>query len=199
MKKTARQLQAENTKRRIFEAATQLLSERDFDSIKIRDIVERAQISIGTFYHHYDSKMDVYYETYQIADEYFEEHVAPKVKGPNTLENLRIFFDCYALYNTDLTDFKMTRLLYNPDNQYFNRPRSTGIVHVLAGILQRGLERGELVCDTNVDDMCDFFMIAMRGLVYPWCTTNCAYDLSARMRIFLQRLVRTYLPPSALR
>ena len=59
--KTKRQLQAEQTKDRLFNAAVDLLSERDFDDITIRDIVARANVSIGTFYNYYSTKMEVFY------------------------------------------------------------------------------------------------------------------------------------------
>ena len=193
MSKTVRQQQAENTKRRIFDAATQLLTEQDFESLTIRDIVHRAEVSIGTFYHYYDTKIDVFYETYQVADEYFEDTVAPMTAGPDTLSNLRIFFEQYAIYNAELTDYRLTRLLYLPDNRYFNRPRTKGMVRVLADILQRGVQQGDLVCDSSIDDMCDYFMISMRGLVYNWCTADRAYDLKARMASFLERLVKAFL------
>lgn len=193
MSKTARQMQAENTKRKIFDAATQLLAEQDFESITIRDIVKSAEVSIGTFYHYYESKIDVFYETYQVADEYFENTVAPMVAGPDTLHDLRVFFEQYAIYNADMTDYRLTRLLYLPDNRYFNRPRDKGMVRVLGDILRRGVDRGDLVCDTTIDDMCDYFMISMRGLVYNWCTTDRAYDLKARMACFLDRLVKAFV------
>ena len=75
--KTRRQLQAEQTKDKLFEAAVSLLAEKDFEQITIRDIVAKAHVSIGTFYNYYSTKMEVFYETYRVADHYFSEVVAP--------------------------------------------------------------------------------------------------------------------------
>ena len=69
--KTRRQLQAEQTKDKLFEAAVSLLAEKDFEQITIRDIVAKAHVSIGTFYNYYSTKMEVFYETYRVADHYF--------------------------------------------------------------------------------------------------------------------------------
>ena len=66
--KTRRQLQAEQTKDKLFEAAVSLLAEKDFEQITIRDIVAKAHVSIGTFYNYYSTKMEVFYETYRVAD-----------------------------------------------------------------------------------------------------------------------------------
>ena len=57
--KTRRQLQAEQTKDKLFEAAVSLLAEKDFEQITIRDIVAKAHVSIGTFYNYYSTKMDL--------------------------------------------------------------------------------------------------------------------------------------------
>ena len=151
--KSRRQLQAEQTKDNLFIAAVELLTEKDFDDITIRDIVARAQVSIGTFYNYYSTKMEVFYETYRIADHYFTETVAPLLSQGTVLERIMAFFDYYAHYSSDLTDMRMTKLLYNPDNTFFSRDPHQGMVGVLIGILQQGLEEGALVGGESADEM----------------------------------------------
>lgn len=102
--KTRRQLQAEQTKDKLFEAAVSLLAEKDFEQITIRDIVAKAHVSIGTFYNYYSTKMEVFYETYRVADHYFSEVVAPALTQGTVYERILAFFDYYAHYNSDLTE-----------------------------------------------------------------------------------------------
>ena len=192
--KSKRQLQAEQTKDNLFIAAVELLTEKDFDDITIRDIVARAQVSIGTFYNYYSTKMEVFYETYRIADHYFTETVAPLLSQGTVLERIMAFFDYYAHYSSDLTDMRMTKLLYNPDNTFFSRDPHQGMVGVLIGILQQGLEEGALVGGESADEIAEYLMIATRGLVYNWCTCNGSYDLAAAIRKFVRRLLACYLP-----
>ena len=192
--KSRRRLQTEQTKDRLFEAAVSLLAEREFEQITIRDIVARAQVSIGTFYNYYTTKMEVFYETYRVADQYFEETVAPMLVQPAARERIACFFRQYAHYNSDLTDIKMTRLLYNPDNRWFNRDPGQGMVGILTRVLRDGLEAGQLAGEDSPEEMASYLMIAVRGLVYHWCTTNSAYDLTAAMDGFVDRLLRAYLP-----
>jgi len=191
--KTRRQLQAEQTKLKLFNTAVELLAEREFDSITIRDIVDRANVSIGTFYNYYSTKLEVFYETYQVADRYFNETVAPLLTQPSCRERVLFFFERYAHYNSELTDRRMTRLLYSPDNPWFNRPQEGSLVGVLARTLQGGLDSGEL--DGRGDSaqaIADLFMISIRGLTYHWCTTGFAYDLTGATLQFAQRLLRAY-------
>lgn len=192
--KNKRQLQAEQTKDKLFYAAVELLGERDFDEITIRDIVARAQVSIGTFYHYYSTKMDVFYETYRLADGYFTEVVAPQLGQPTASEQILAFFDHYACYSSELTSPKLTRLLYNPDNKFFNRDPADGMVGVLIEVVRRGLQSGQLAGGDTAEEIVSYLMITARGLVYHWCTTDRAYDLHAAMQRFVQRLLKAYLP-----
>ena len=197
--KSKRQLQAEQTKDNLFIAAVELLTEKDFDDITIRDIVARAQVSIGPFYNSYSTKMEVFYETYRIADHYFTETVAPLLSQGTVLERIMAFFDYYAHYSSDLTDMRMTKLLYNPDNTFFSRDPHQGMVGVLIGILQQGLEEGALAGGESADEIAEYLMIAIRGLVYNWCTCNGSYDLAAATQKFVHRLLAYYLPAGAAR
>ncbi len=191
--KTKRQLQAEQTKLKLFNAAVDLLAERDFDSITIRDIVDRANVSIGTFYNYYSTKLEVFYETYQVADRYFNETVAPRLTQASCRERVLFFFEHYAHYSSELTDRKMTRLLYSPDNPWFNRPQDNSLVGVLARVLQDGLDSGELDGrGDSAEAMATLLMISVRGLVYHWCTTGFSYDLGKATLQFVQRLLRAY-------
>lgn len=193
--KGVRQIQAEQTKSRLFEAAVSLLAEKEFEAITIREIVARAQVSIGTFYNYYATKMEVFYETYRVADHYFSETVRPLLDQPTARERIRCFFDQYAHYSSDLTDMKMTRLLYNPDNPWFNRDPTGGMVGILIDLIREGLARGELTGPDSAEEMASYLMIAVRGLVYHWCTTNGTYDLGEATAAFVDRLVFVYLAP----
>lgn len=190
--KSKRQLQAEQTKDRLFQAAVALLAEQDFDSITIRDIVARAGVSIGTFYNYYANKMEVFYETYRVADHYFTDTVAPQLTQPTAYQRILAFFRHYARYSGELTDMRMTKLLYNPDNPFFNRDPHQGIVGVLMRQLQEGLDSGELAGEDTAEEIAEYLMIAVRGLVYHWCTCDGGYDLAAATDKFAVRLLKAY-------
>ena len=190
-KKTRRQ-QAEETKRHIFEVALALLDRRAFEQIKVRDIVEAAQVSVGTFYNYYATKLDVYYETYQLADEYFEDVVAPALIQPTARERILHFFDEYARYSSEITDISLTKLLYNSNNKCFDRPSEQGIRRVLGEQVQRGLQAGEFHSEEGAAAMVDFLMIAARGLVYNWCTHDGGYPIRPAMKRYVERLLRAW-------
>lgn len=191
--KLTRKEQAEETKKLIFNKALELLAEKDFEKITVRDIVKKANVSIGTFYHYYSTKLDVYYETYIIADEYFETVVKPEINQlTDTRKKIELFFEYYARYNCEITDLSLTQILYNSANKCFDRNSDIGMIPILEAILQEGLDTGALKCDRNAKDLAQFFMISIRGQIYHWCTNDGNYDLKNAIAGHLKLLLKGF-------
>ncbi len=194
--KLTRQEQGQITRRNLFDAAYSLLQEKDFKDITINDIVTRAGVSVGAFYLYYESKLDVYYQTYTLADAYFADEVAPRVTAGGTRERLLTFFNDYAHYNSDYTSIKLTKLLYNGDNRCFIREdNGRGMRAVLQTIVTYGLQTGELDGEMTREEICDFFMNAARGLVYDWCIRDGDFDLRQAMAAYVARLYKAVAQP----
>lgn len=189
IKKNKRQLQAEQTKRQIFEAALHLLEEKDFDAITVRDIVREADVSIGSFYHSYASKLDVFYETYQVADEYFDSEVRSRLTQETAEAKIMGFFEEYAIYNSSRTSLSLTKVLYNPNNPYFHRARDYGMQPMLTELVRQGIESGEFRTEWDAGQIADYLMICSRGVVYDWCLANGGYSLSERLRDYVRMLL----------
>lgn len=190
--KGKRQLQAVQTKDKLFFAADALLSEKDYEDITIRDIISRAGVSVGTFYHYFPTKLDVFYETYRIADHYFVEVVAPQLTKTTAYENILLFFDHYAHYSSDQTHPQLIYLLYNAKNPHFNRAPEHGMTGVLMQVIQQGIDAGEIHSADSAAQIAEFLMVTLRGLVYNWATMHRSYDLPERMIWYLSRLLKAY-------
>lgn len=193
-KKLTRKEQAQETKQLLFDTALKLLQEKEFEKITIRDIVKEANVSIGTFYNYYATKLDVYYETYIIADEYFEHTVKPKLtKIDDITERLLTFFEHYAIYNCEITVLSLTKILYNSANKCFDRNSEVGIMPILVSILTEGLETGYLKSEMSAAELGQFLMISIRGQVYHWCTNDGNYDLKHALREHAKLLLQIFL------
>ena len=77
MQMTARQLQAQQTKESIYNAAIKLFELHGYENVLIEDITNEANCAKGTFYLYYKSKKDLMYETVtrynEISDRAYEE------------------------------------------------------------------------------------------------------------------------------
>lgn len=190
MEKITRAQQAKVTRNKLFDAAYSLLEENDFASITIKSIVEKAGVSTGTFYLYFKSKLDVYYQTYQLADEYFVNIVSPMLNETSARDNFLLFFEQYAYYNAEHTGLRLTKLLYNSGNKCFIRESEPGMLSVLRGVAERGLASGELEQGMDAGEIVRFLMSAARGLVYDWCIRDGEFDLKEAMRGYIARLYR---------
>lgn len=190
--KNKRQLQAEQTRLLIFNAAMRLLRQMDFEEITVRDIVREANVSIGSFYNYFKTKLDVFYETYQIADVYFETKVRPKLTQRSAKKRILYFFHEYAHYSADISGLSLTRVLYNSDNTFFHRETGTGMLPILTDLIRHGQESGELTTGKSAAKTASFLMTCVRGIVYDWCISGGAYDLDKRVTEYLPMLLRPF-------
>ena len=191
---TIRKLKALETKDRLFDAAFDLLMEHDINDISIKMITTKAAVSIGTFYTYFDSKFDVFYQTYSLADRYFDSKVRLQLTQETCLQRILYFFDQYANYSANISGLKIVRILFNASNKYFNRKHDFGMLPLLQEIIKTGQQRGEFTCEHNAEYIADFLMISARGLVYHWATMDGAYDLQQRMHAYCMLWIRSFLP-----
>lgn len=188
--KLTRKEQAENTRKLLFNTAMELLEVKPFEQITIRDIVSRAGVSIGSFYNYYSTKLDVFYETYIAADEFFEDTVKKKlqnIKSPE--EQIYLFFDYYAYYSSDIAGLSLTSILYNTDNTFFDRSTPKGMRPILSEIIRLGQADEFFRTDLSPEEIASFMLISVRGQVYDWCTHNGDYSLKNAVREHVRLLL----------
>ena len=59
-KLSKRQIQGQNSRDKLLDAATRLFHENGYQAVTVNDICEAAQLTKGAFYHHFDSKEALY-------------------------------------------------------------------------------------------------------------------------------------------
>ena len=74
---TTRDIQREETKKRIYDVAFKLFDEFGYDKVKVSDIAKAANVSVGSVYYHYKNKEAIidygYYEFDQMLKEAYEK------------------------------------------------------------------------------------------------------------------------------
>ena len=115
-KPTKRALQAQETKRKIYRCGAELFRKYGYQNVSVEQIAQAAGVGIGTLYHYYPSKADLYGEMFIRADDFFSafEDAAALQKPPE--EVLMEYFRQYARLNEGM-GVEYVQLLVSPQNR----------------------------------------------------------------------------------
>ena len=180
---------SEETRNRIYTSAIELMEENGFGNFTIEDISKRAGVSVGAFYHYFDSKNDILAEIFYRADDYFSTHVVNSFNNRSIPEQIIGYFDHYAKFNVDC-GVETTQQIFNPKIKFFiedGRP----MLKMLEDLIRKGQEKNEIRRDTDTKELVSFLLSMARGVVFDWSLYDGNYDLEARMHKFMEILVST--------
>ena len=188
-KLTKRQVQANKTKSKIFKVANELMEKKGFTNITIEDISKKAGVSVGAFYHYYNSKDDILYEIYKMADEYFKNEVAHQLEKDNlsSVDRIVLFFKFYAKYNME-RGLENDSQIYNTKNKLFIA-KDRYMINLLREIIAKGQAENEIFGEMTPESITEYLFIVGRGVVFDWCLHDGDYNLEEKMEKFMRRLV----------
>jgi AcrR family transcriptional regulator len=190
---TKRQEKAAETKNRIYAAAIELMDRKGFEGITIADISKKAGVSVGAFYHYFDSKNDILAEIFRKADEYYSTRVLPALKvntNTKSVPNLIVeYFDYYAKFNI-ASGVEMTQNIFNPKIKFFIK-KGRPMHAILEDLIRNGQERHEIRSNASPEELARFLFILARGIVFEWSLYEGRYDLKATMHKYIKILVST--------
>lgn len=184
-----RKEQAEETRNRIYTSAIELMEENGFGNFTIEDISKRAGVSVGAFYHYFDSKNDILADIFYRADDYFSTHVVSSFNNRSIPEQIVGYFDHYAKFNVDC-GVETTQQIFNPKIKFFieeGRP----MLEMLENLIRKGQEKNEIRGDTDVKELVKYLLTMARGVVFDWSLCDGNYDLEAKMHDYMEKLVST--------
>ncbi len=173
---TSRQKQAIETKLRISEAAMKLLKNTSYDLIKITDICKEANVSVGNFYHYFESKDIMIKSSYHsidslIIEDYGKKNFDSYIDAIIGLNNSEATIVSSLGYN--FTSNSYIQILMD-ESQYTISPNR--FVHLkLIELLKLSLNENEII-DTDIYELSEYINRTARGNIFDWClkrgTTN---------------------------
>jgi TetR/AcrR family fatty acid metabolism transcriptional regulator len=186
---TTRKEQAEETRNRIYTSAIELMEENGFGNFTIEDISKRAGVSVGAFYHYFESKNDILAEIFYRADDYFSTHIFGSRNKMSITEQIIEYFDYYAKFNVDC-GVETTQQIFNPKIKFFieeGRP----MLEILEDLIRKGQENNEIRRDRDAKELVRYLLVMARGIVFEWSLYDGNYDLEAKMHEYMEKLVST--------
>lgn len=185
------QLKSQETKKKIFLAAKNILKKNGYESLSIKNICEEAGVSNGSFYHHFKTKDD-------LLSYYIEEQ--PSI-NPELLDTPSCLTDVKnAVIHVYLNYVKYCRELgvefmanyYTPKNQSLNPLKRTARSYPIVTVreyLQQSMEAGIIRSSLNLDDITTDIRMIVIGNVFEWCLKEGDTDFEGNMK----RSLETYL------
>lgn len=185
-KMNGKKLQGAETKKKILRTAAELFSEYGFENISVDSIVEKAGISKGGFYVHFESKDDL---TAGLIAEYVNEldlsYEAFLETFPESAESSAILLslvDEIADIMTDRIGYNLTKIAYRIQ---IDRNISTDVLlsysrdiyGVFSELIQRGIRQGEFRAELESETTAEQLVAVLRGFTYEWCIRYPAFHL----------------------
>lgn len=179
------------TKNALLEAIIQLAKEKGYNNITIRDICRKADISIGSFYHHYHSKEELAKEAYYQIDRLITENFIERGKDKSSKENLYNLLEICIKYVAEdigmiIKEYYKLMLdetaisAFNPELFYYKTLNQLLIDCSKDGYISKVKD------STEVTEYCIRFI---RGLIFDWSIHDGNYDLVEQFKIDFERLI----------
>ena len=185
---TKRQKNAIEKSNRILEAGIKLLDERGYDAVTISDIVEAADVSLGTFYHYFHSKDDLFFRHSQVDSIKLDKKLNNLIDGDSFSERFRKYLKGYFLImSNNSVNFLSYWLGHTGANQgglreyYMDADTAVDVgsqhMAAISEYLQSGVVNGNLAKDAPVDVLAQTIYSSMIGMMVIKCITNDGVDL----------------------
>ena len=193
-----RKVQGAETKKKLYEIAERLFSERNFSEVNIEDITDEAGITKGAFYVHFESKdaliaaliadhtaqADTNYKTF--LETLPEDTPASEILLSLTkkiADELAHTFGCgnmKKVYQILLMGTVETEAIKGYGRELYT---------LFYEVLEKGIRRGEFKSSLPLDELSKHFVMALRGVSYEWCVRYPDFDLREQTTRHIRLLI----------
>ena len=176
-----RKEQAQRTETAILDAALSLMREAGFEAVTVRDICKKAGITTGAFYHHFQSKEELFDKGFAPLDQYMKKALEDQpVDDP--AQRLKAILCNYAVFMEDcgeLASQYYQRKLANPEIASLDPSRY--IRRALIDCFAQAKEQGIPILRGDPEWTADFCYRHFRGVVIDWLLHKREYSLQNLM------------------
>lgn len=194
-KMTRRDLQAIETKKKIYDTAVRLLSEKGYDNTSIDDICTASGVAKGSFYHYFKKKSDIIVKTYNDVDERVSvefEALPPETTIFEKIIYAPMFQARYAMEKGLNYTTQIYKQQIDTENAFFASDKRAFISFIREAI-QDGQNQGLIRMDLTADELSKLVVSCSRGITYDWCLHNGSYDLVERMDKAMRMMVHSFM------
>jgi AcrR family transcriptional regulator len=175
---TMRQELALKTREHLVEAAKQVIALKGFKDASIQDITEKAGVAKGSFYTYFKSKEEIVEELVskkiiKYEDEFLNKPLGEKIKlfNQNLMGQIQAcdVEICRQWIVNNLKPVELDKIGYD--------------FECIRIILRSSLEKGELKKDAPIEELANFVINTIYGMMLNWCMTDKKYEPQDHLRI----------------
>lgn len=193
-----RQIAAAETRKKLVEAAKNIICVKGLTNTSIDEITEACGVSKGTFYTYFKRKEDIVYE---LSDKMFDEILsnAQEFEGTITekLENYMIHFSRYIEQGSLKLAQEWIKNVADPDISDVGAKKLKKDISAVKELIQVGTENKELKQDTPIEDISNTITDLLYGQMLCWALSSGSYSFEERTKtfckIYLSTLLKEYL------
>ncbi len=191
---TNRQLAAAETRRKLVEAAKNIICDKGLTNTQIEEITEACGVSKGTFYTYFKRKEDIVFE---LSEGMFDEILANAKECEGTiidkLENYMIYFSGYIEKSSVKLAQEWIKNVVNPDISDVGINKMNKDLSALEELLQSGIETGLLKSSTPCRQLAYTINDLLYGQMLCWAMSGGAYSFEERTKEFCKTYLDTFL------
>lgn len=189
-KLTSKKAKSIETKNKIYQCADQLFRQYGFEQVSVDSIAEKAGISKGAFYVHFDSKdtlvaaliteyvskLDFDYKSFSAS---FPTDSSASDILISLVEKIADNLVCDIGYSLIKIAYRIqidrnidTDMLLNHDRE---------IYRTFSSLIELGMHQSEFKAEIPVEVIADHFVTVIRGFTYEWCIRYPDFDLKDQL------------------
>ena len=180
---TSRDLQAMETRRKIFNTAALLITEKGFDNVIVEEICKQSGVAKGLFYHYFNSKADIVIETYMDVDNKFSAEV---MALPATTPYDRVIYAVsFQARYAKAKGLEFVKQIYKHQldtGTSFFISEDRAFFRLIRDAIREGQQKNQLRSDFSAEVLTRLVLSISRGITYDWCLHDGDYDIEEVMR-----------------
>lgn len=173
---TKRQIQAKETKHKLYENAIKLFDEKGYSSVTIEEICALSNLSKGTFYVHFNSKHDIVITQSKQTDEAQRTFYNAMDKTLSYSQQLILFMEFICANIQKDKGIDTERAIYAAELDKANQPgyiinEARPIYSIFREIYEKGQAADEFRNDITIEEAVEICICCIRGVLYEWMIT----------------------------
>ncbi|MCR5665653.1 MAG: TetR/AcrR family transcriptional regulator [Eubacterium sp.] len=182
---TSRDLQAIETKKRIIDTALNTIRDNGYEKTSVKQICKGAQITVGTFYHYFESKEMLILQLLPKIEDYYETR-KKELEQEAAPEKIRDYFAYLIDYPfEEYIDLLPPVMKSEEAVKIIDQNR----LEVILNLVEEGQQKGSITMEYDAKFMAEALLYSVRGLFIRWIMVKDDFDYRTHAHLAVNLLI----------